>query len=64
VSLAKVMEGASVNRGSGTGIFAQLDGHTLTYVPLYHPSWSHKNMYAGDYDSLRQALCTVQDCAP
>lgn len=58
VSLASVMREFYSGHSAPAGLDATLtlNGRGLTYIPLYHPSWSHKNKYDGDYDSLRRAL--------
>lgn len=38
------------------------DERPLIFVPLYHPSYSHQNKYAGDYDALKAILAGEFSC--
>ncbi len=43
------------------GIPARFGERTMTFVPLYHPSYAHVNHYKGDYEALKELLSELPE---
>lgn len=57
--LSKIMSKRYAH-GDARGIAARRDQMSMRFVPLYHPSMSNSNKYAGDYEALRNLLGEAQ----
>jgi uracil-DNA glycosylase len=56
LSLGAVMTDFYKRARPPRGIQGRLERLSLTFVPLYHPSYGHANRYEGDYEALKVLL--------